>query len=78
MAFAINPKKGNTRRAPPRLKKTCAPATRFASVLLPMTDKPAVTQVPTLAPKIKAKPAGKEINCCVANAITTPMVAELD
>jgi len=44
--------KGKKRITPTTLKKTCAIATRLASVWLPMELAKAVTHVPTLAPRI--------------------------
>ena len=53
-------------------------AARTASRGLPIAASMAVTQVPTLAPKISAMPAGRVISPWLAIAITTPVVAEDD
>ena len=42
----------------------------------PMAASMAVTQVPTLAPKISAMPASSEMNPWLASTMTMPVVAE--
>ena len=63
---------------PTILKVTWATATRTASRGLPMEARPAVAQVPMLAPRARAIPASRVISPCSASAMTTPMVAEDD
>jgi len=60
---------------PQTLKSTCARATRFASRDVPILARPAVIQVPILAPKTSGMPASSVINPCCARTITMPVNA---
>ena len=69
---------GSQMRTPSTLNKTCTMAARVASRGLPMAASSAVTQVPMLAPKASAIPAGRVINPWEARTIATPVVADED
>jgi hypothetical protein len=63
---------------PTMLKSTWTRDARTASRGLPIAARSAVTQVPTLAPRMRAMPAGRVKSPWLAIAITTAVVAEED
>ena len=69
---------GSQSKTPMTLNRTCTVAARWASRGLPIAARSAVTQVPMLAPRINAIPAGSVMNPWLAMTMTTPVVAELD
>ena len=68
----------NHTTTPRMLKITWISEARTAARGLPMAASRAVTQVPTLAPRISAMPASRLSSPWLAIAITTPVVAEED
>ncbi len=63
---------------PPTLNRTWVAAARIASRGLPIDASNAVTQVPMLAPRASAIPAGNEMKPCPARTMTMAVVAEDD
>lgn len=68
-------RKGKKRKAPKIFKRTWKIATFWAARLVAKDAKRAVTQVPMLAPKMKAMAVGRVSQPSAAKTITIPVVA---